>query len=327
MATKRTAGQLANIVALATHATEIRALGKRAFDDIVEIGRRLIEAKKLCGHGNWLSWLKREFGWKEQSTRNFMNVAEMAAKSPTVGDLNIDCRGLYLLAAPSTPAEVIETVVKRGERVTTAQIKELVKERKPAKPKLATKPSIDRGDPNRVWRKLSEAARDLGQRMIAVGPTYRSIIEHWSGDDRVAFTRLMRDPQKALEADRSLEALLEHVEAELAKGTQAATAPERRTVAPQPITVSYMRIEDAEPEPIRTVSVTSSPSTRPTTTVTLDHDAAEAMRLILSMEAFARSAEEAKMAKLASIATAIGRDRAALKRIAETIIDAFAIRH
>ena len=44
-----------------------------------------------------------------------MNVAEMAAKSPTVGDLNVDMRGLYLLAAPSTPAEVIEAVAERSE--------------------------------------------------------------------------------------------------------------------------------------------------------------------------------------------------------------------
>jgi hypothetical protein len=242
MTTKTTASQLANVAALATHATEIRALGKRAFDDIVEIGRRLIEAKKICGHGNWLPWLEREFGWKEQSARNFMNVAEMAGKSPTVGDLSIDCRGLYLLAAPSTPAVVIEAVVERGERVTAAQVRELVEAYKPgqkpaakdapARSSMIRKPTIDRGDPNRVWPKLSEAARDLGQRMIAVGPVYRSIIEHWSGEDRVAFTRLMRDTQKALEADRSLEALLEHVEAELAKGTQAAAQPADARSAP-----------------------------------------------------------------------------------------------
>jgi hypothetical protein len=43
-----------------------------------------------------------------------MNVAKLAAESPTVGDLNVDFRGLSLLAAPSTPAEVIEAVAERG---------------------------------------------------------------------------------------------------------------------------------------------------------------------------------------------------------------------
>jgi hypothetical protein len=29
---------------------------------LIEIGRRLIDAKAIAGHGNWLSWLDREFG-------------------------------------------------------------------------------------------------------------------------------------------------------------------------------------------------------------------------------------------------------------------------
>ena len=101
---------------LAEHANEIRRLGKRAVADIIEIGKRLIAAKQLCGHGNWLSWLEREFGWAERTARNFMSAAELAAKSAIVADLNIDLGALYRLAAPSTPAEVVAKVVARGER-------------------------------------------------------------------------------------------------------------------------------------------------------------------------------------------------------------------
>jgi Protein of unknown function (DUF3102) len=61
---------------LAEHAKAIRALGKRAIADIIEIGRHLTEAKALAGHGNWLPWLKVEFGWTDQSARNFMQVHE-----------------------------------------------------------------------------------------------------------------------------------------------------------------------------------------------------------------------------------------------------------
>jgi hypothetical protein len=39
---------------LAEHADAIRALGKRVVHDVIEIGRRLTDCKKLCGHGNWL---------------------------------------------------------------------------------------------------------------------------------------------------------------------------------------------------------------------------------------------------------------------------------
>ena len=44
---------------LAENAEEIRKLGKRAVGDVIEIGRRLSEMKKICGHGNWLPWPSR----------------------------------------------------------------------------------------------------------------------------------------------------------------------------------------------------------------------------------------------------------------------------
>ena len=98
---------------LAGHADEIRRLGKRAVHDIIEIGFRLIAAKELCGHGAWLPWFEREFGWTLQTAHNFMNVAKLS-KSQIIGDLDIDLGALYRLAAPSTPAEVVAEVVARG---------------------------------------------------------------------------------------------------------------------------------------------------------------------------------------------------------------------
>src|SRR5258708_1878960 len=68
---------------LAQNAEVIRALGKRVVGDIVEIGRRLSESKKVCGHGRWLPWLDREFGWSEQTARNYMALHELVGKSPT----------------------------------------------------------------------------------------------------------------------------------------------------------------------------------------------------------------------------------------------------
>jgi hypothetical protein len=54
-------------------------------------------------HGRWLPWLKDEFGWQDQTARNFMQVFELAAESRNFRDLSIPVSGLYLLAAPSTP--------------------------------------------------------------------------------------------------------------------------------------------------------------------------------------------------------------------------------
>jgi hypothetical protein len=55
---------------------------------------------RIAGHGNWLPWLEREFGWTDRTARNFMAVHEAAAKSEKFSDLNVPVSGLYLLAAP-----------------------------------------------------------------------------------------------------------------------------------------------------------------------------------------------------------------------------------
>jgi hypothetical protein len=105
-----------------------RRCRKRAVADIIEIGRRLTEAKAIAGHGGWLPWLEREFGWTYRTAVNFMRVAELS-KSETVSDLSVDMAGLYRLAAPSTPAEVVEAVAEgsaRGETFTHQQVETMI---------------------------------------------------------------------------------------------------------------------------------------------------------------------------------------------------------
>jgi hypothetical protein len=119
--------------ALAVHAEEIRKLGRRVVGDVIEIGRRLTEAKKLCGHGNWLPWLKREFGWSENTALRFMRAHELSSslKSAKLADLEIPVSGLYLLAAPSTPPEVVDAVIERakaGEHPKHAEIVQAIAE-------------------------------------------------------------------------------------------------------------------------------------------------------------------------------------------------------
>jgi Protein of unknown function (DUF3102) len=130
---------------LAEHAAEIRRLGQRVIGDVIEIGRHLVEAKKLCGHGNWLPWLNRELGWTEQTALNFMRVHELA-KTKNFLDLapDLSVSALYLLAAPSTPeaarTEVIERA-KAGETLAVAEVKRVV-ERAKGRQQSAHKPPL-----------------------------------------------------------------------------------------------------------------------------------------------------------------------------------------
>jgi hypothetical protein len=118
---------------LAKHAAAIRKLGKRVVFDVIQIGCRLAECKRLCGHGYWRPWLKSEFGWTERTAERFMSVHALVGKSDKLSDLELPLSGLYLLAAPSTPKEAVDEIVERaeaGEPVPVAEVKRIIEDTK-----------------------------------------------------------------------------------------------------------------------------------------------------------------------------------------------------
>jgi Protein of unknown function (DUF3102) len=168
----RTAAQRA----LAEHANEIRKLGKRTIEDIIEIGKHLIAAKELAGHGYWLSWLKQELGWaSESSALRYMHVAELS-ESVSLTDLDIDLAALYRLAAPSTPSEVVEHVVALGRRITDEDVAarrivdEVVDEEPPQAREISfVRGGFEKGEADQAWRSRYGAERKL--------PYYREEVE------------------------------------------------------------------------------------------------------------------------------------------------------
>jgi hypothetical protein len=120
---------------LTEHANAIRRLGKQTIENIVEIGARLVKCKDICGHGNWLPWLKGEFGWTEQTALNFIRVHELS-QSKNFLDLSLPVSALYLLAAPSTPESARGEIMQRakgGETLPVAEVKKIVDKHKPAR--------------------------------------------------------------------------------------------------------------------------------------------------------------------------------------------------
>jgi Protein of unknown function (DUF3102) len=90
---------------------------------LVIIGAWLSEAKARLNHGQWLPWLKTEFGGAERTAQNFMAVYQ-ASKSIDFADLEIEVSALYLIAAPKTPESVRAEVIRRasqGEPMTWAK--------------------------------------------------------------------------------------------------------------------------------------------------------------------------------------------------------------
>jgi hypothetical protein len=109
-----------------------------ARNSIIEIGQKLIAAKAEVEHGEWLRWLKTEFGWNARTAQRYMQVAQaFSTKCDTVSylGLTIEASALYVLAEPKVPEDVRDEAIKTAEagtHVTRAVAQRLIEAAKPA---------------------------------------------------------------------------------------------------------------------------------------------------------------------------------------------------
>jgi hypothetical protein len=120
---------------LTKYATEIRRLGRRVKEDVVEIGRYLDQAQKHAGHGTWLTWIEAEFGWSDQTAYHFIHLYQ-ACQNPEFQNFwnsDLPMSALYRLAAPNTPQEARDEVAERieaGEKLSCAEVQKTIKRAK-----------------------------------------------------------------------------------------------------------------------------------------------------------------------------------------------------
>lgn len=112
----------------------------------IEIGRRLVEAKELLSHGEWLPWLKRETEFSERSAQNYMKIfneygaAQLGLFGPetntqTFADLPIS-KALLLLSVPESEREDFAEEVN-AEGISTRELEEAIAARKAAEQRAA----------------------------------------------------------------------------------------------------------------------------------------------------------------------------------------------
>lgn len=80
-----------------TITTEIIQLKQDAGHAILGIGQRLIEAKEMLPHGEWLPWLEERVEFSERTARNFMRLAREWTNRQALADLGA-AKALTLLA-------------------------------------------------------------------------------------------------------------------------------------------------------------------------------------------------------------------------------------
>lgn len=96
-------------------AGEIRTFTASMLNNIIEIGRRMVEVKEMLPHGSFGDWIKENTGYSQSTANNFMRVFKeygadqgclfgAEVKSQTFGNLSYS-KALTLLALPSGERE------------------------------------------------------------------------------------------------------------------------------------------------------------------------------------------------------------------------------
>ncbi|HCB92556.1 MAG TPA: hypothetical protein DEP57_01885 [Selenomonas sp.] len=124
------------VVALDQLATEIRYYSQQASWSIIEIGKRLIEAKKQVAEGDtWEKWLKDNVNFTIRTAQRFMKCAERFGEATMSSHLN-PSQMMELLSLPAADTEkFMEEKEAEGNPVADMTIKNLRKEIKEWKSK------------------------------------------------------------------------------------------------------------------------------------------------------------------------------------------------
>jgi vacuolar-type H+-ATPase subunit I/STV1 len=104
--------------------SEINFYKSQTASGIIEIGKRLIEAKTQLPHGKWGEWLKEKVEFSQDTARNFMRVAEAFPNSETIRNLSIS----KVYALLDVPEDQRENFVEQTpiEEMTTRQLQEAI---------------------------------------------------------------------------------------------------------------------------------------------------------------------------------------------------------
>lgn len=146
---------------------EIRAITASMLCNIMEIGRRMCEAKELLPHGEFGTWIKEQTGYSLSTANNFMRIFKEysapqgslfgpEANCQTFGNLSYS-KALALLAVPAEEREEFADKVD-AEHLSSRELQEVIRERdeQRARAELAENESAQM----REQMKFVEEARD-----------------------------------------------------------------------------------------------------------------------------------------------------------------------
>jgi hypothetical protein len=117
---------------------EIKILSQQTAANIIEIGKRLIDAKEQVGHGNWERWLEANFEFTDRTAQRFMKAAEEVGKTTSLSALS-PTKIFALLDVPAADREAfiaqpheVNGQQKTVDEMTTRELSEAIRAKKEA---------------------------------------------------------------------------------------------------------------------------------------------------------------------------------------------------
>lgn len=118
---------------------EILFYKRQAGGALIEIGKRLLEAKSQLSHGEWLPWLREKVDISERRAQDFMRIAREYSKSAEIADLGAS-KALALLALPESEraefasgTHLVNGEEKSVSEMTAKELKTAIEERDKAR--------------------------------------------------------------------------------------------------------------------------------------------------------------------------------------------------
>lgn len=122
---------------------EILFFKAQASASLLEIGRRLIEAKEQIPYGEWQKWLAEKVAFSERSAQRFMRIAQGYSNADSLSGLGAT-KALQLLAFEEDEREEfmaekheVNGEEKTVQEMTSAELDEAIRARKEAEAELA----------------------------------------------------------------------------------------------------------------------------------------------------------------------------------------------
>lgn len=194
------AGEERSITTITDEIIFYKSVGGQA---VIEIGKRLAEAKAQLKHGEWLPWLREKVEFSETSAQRFMQLAREYGNTSLVGDLGTS-KALVLLALPASEREnfASEKHVVNGEEKSVAEMSKRELEEAVRQQKIA---EAERNEARRALeaqRKETEEANAKVQAAQDAADAARAEVENAQGTALAA-------QERAAELELELKALRE----------------------------------------------------------------------------------------------------------------------